>query len=412
MQIPKHVTDEKIYRRLVRARSLLTMDLPLFAFAVLQLRLEENYHVPTMATDGIRIMYNPDFVKQLNDSHCKAVIAHEGCHPLCLHHLRRGSRDPMIWNYAGDFVINLMLKDAGLNLPEGALIDEKYRNHTTEMVYNDLFKQAENLKQYLKNKYGAEGNEGKPSEDFPGASIDDTGGMGTVVDAGTASGKKFAEVKGEESQRWKILQKQASAHAKAMGYDKGNILRTIDAEASKKIPWEIYLKNWFEQVVKNDYSWEQPNRKFAYYGYYLPSLYGREIGNVFVFNDVSGSVSEKELAEYADKISQIFETFADVTVHVGYCDTAVRGEMQTFTKFDLPVRFEARGGGGTSYAPAFQYIYDNMPDINCLIYFTDMYCDDYPKQHPEFPVLWLNSGPAVLPYGHPPFGEVINLREV
>ncbi len=39
------------------------------------------------------------------------VLCHEVLHLVLLTHLRRGSRDPRLWNYSTDFAINFSLKE-------------------------------------------------------------------------------------------------------------------------------------------------------------------------------------------------------------------------------------------------------------------------------------------------------------
>ena len=67
--------------------------------------------VPTMATDGSRIMMHPKFfLESLNDDTRIGVMAHELGH-VCLEHVyRRGLRHPLIWNCAIDFKTNQIVR--------------------------------------------------------------------------------------------------------------------------------------------------------------------------------------------------------------------------------------------------------------------------------------------------------------
>ena len=43
-----------------------------------------------------------------------------------------------LWNIAGDLVINWDLKQAGLTLPDGCLLEQKYAGMTAEAVYDKI----------------------------------------------------------------------------------------------------------------------------------------------------------------------------------------------------------------------------------------------------------------------------------
>jgi len=91
-----------------------------------------------MATDGVSLFYNPEFVETLNAATLAGNLAHEVMHPALHHHVRRSGRDPKRWNVACDYAINPLLVDAGLSLPEGVLIDDRFRGMSAEQIYNLL----------------------------------------------------------------------------------------------------------------------------------------------------------------------------------------------------------------------------------------------------------------------------------
>src|SRR5882724_9127319 len=84
-----------------------------------------------------------DFVETLNAATLAGTLAHEVMHPALHHHVRRSGRDPKRWNMACDFAINPLLIDAGLNLPEGVLLDNRFRGMSAEQIYNLLEMEAE-----------------------------------------------------------------------------------------------------------------------------------------------------------------------------------------------------------------------------------------------------------------------------
>jgi ABC-type multidrug transport system fused ATPase/permease subunit len=107
--------------RIQKARTSLILDHPFFGSLLFRLKGRECRSVQTMATDGVSLFYNPDFVATLNAATLAGTLAHEVMHPALHHHVRRSGRDPRLWNQACDFAINPLLVDAGLSLPDGVL---------------------------------------------------------------------------------------------------------------------------------------------------------------------------------------------------------------------------------------------------------------------------------------------------
>ena len=120
-------------RKLSRARTQLLLNQPFFGTLCLRLKLEAG-SLPTMATDGRRIVYNAEFVEELKPAELEGVLAHEVLHCALAHQCRRGQRDPELWNRAADLAINPILIANGLKLPTDALIDPAFNNLSAEVA--------------------------------------------------------------------------------------------------------------------------------------------------------------------------------------------------------------------------------------------------------------------------------------
>src|ERR1035441_2614098 len=124
--------------RIQKARTTLLLDHPFFGSLLFRLKGRENRSVATMATDGVSLYYNPEFVDTLNSATLAGVLAHEVMHPALQHHVRRSRRDPRQWNEACDYAINPMLLEAGLSLPDGVLVDHRFRGMRSEEHTSEL----------------------------------------------------------------------------------------------------------------------------------------------------------------------------------------------------------------------------------------------------------------------------------
>jgi predicted metal-dependent peptidase len=157
--------------------------------------------------------------------------------------------------------------------------------------------------------------------------------------------------------------------------------------------------------ARNDYSWTPPNRRYLSQGFYLPSLRSEELPEIVIAVDTSGSVTAEELAQFAAEISGILEAY-DTTITVIYCDTGINGDPEIFTREDMPLKLNAKGGGGTDFRPPFAWVQKQGLTPACLIYLTDMACSSFPFD-PGYPVLWAKIG--TWKSNPPPFGEVIEI---
>ena len=107
----------------------------------------------TMCTNGFNIQYHPDFVLGQTDAAVRFVLCHEILHCVGDHMTRRGSRDPLIWNYACDYAINPILNvEISSNQFEWpvnedgsrmGLYEEKYEGMKAEDIYELLIEDIE-----------------------------------------------------------------------------------------------------------------------------------------------------------------------------------------------------------------------------------------------------------------------------
>jgi hypothetical protein len=73
------MTDQNALFKLTKARIALITEYPFYGALALRLRLVEEPSFPTLAVDGERMFYNPQFVNEvLTPNTTKAAIAHEG----------------------------------------------------------------------------------------------------------------------------------------------------------------------------------------------------------------------------------------------------------------------------------------------------------------------------------------------
>lgn len=361
--------NQEIANKLSIARSRLLLDHPFFGVLALRLQLVEDAKVPTLATDGRKIYYNPDFISELPIDLCSSAMAHEVMHNVMEHGLRRQGRNPRKWNVAADYAINPIIKYAGMKLGQGWLDNSAYYGMSADEIYALL-----------------------PDGDGEGG-----GGEEPLCDI-----QDFDQATADELEvEWKMATVQA-----AKGVGQGNlpagIKQIIQDILTPPVPWREVLSRFMTEQVRNDYSFKRPNPYFASSGFYLPTLDGRGMGEVVIALDTSGSVASV-LDEFGATVKGIIAGCAPLRTHIIYCDAAIN-HVQTFER-GTEVTFEAVGGGGTDFRPVFEHVKNNSIKPACLLYLTDMY-GSFPQEEPDYPVLWCATSHVVGP-----FGETLKIAE-
>ena len=180
--------------------------------------------------------------------------------------------------------------------------------------------------------------------------------------------------------------------------------RLVDFTVTPTIDWRELLRHFIEKDTRSDYAWLPPNRRWLSSGICMPGLHSKEPGQVVVAVDTSGSIDDRLLARFGAEVSGLLEDY-DTAIHVVYCDTRVQG-AETFERQDLPLKLNPVGGGGTDFRPVFDWVAEQNLEPCCLAYLTDLQCNRFPSQAPDYPLLWLCTEPARRNVA---FGQVVEI---
>ena len=110
--------------------------------------------VPTAATDGWNVVYNPAFIEtnMSTDPELRFLVLHEATHKAYRHMATWRAlheENPMLANIAADHFVNLHLQDTDdgegfIQMPKlGIQPDAKYRGWSVAMIYQDLKQQMD-----------------------------------------------------------------------------------------------------------------------------------------------------------------------------------------------------------------------------------------------------------------------------
>jgi predicted metal-dependent peptidase len=389
--------------RIQKARTTLLLDHPFFGTLLFRLGAHARPSIATMATDGVSLFFNPEFVDTLNAAELAGVLAHEVMHPALQHHTRRGIRDPKCWNMACDYAINPMLLDAWLSLPKDVLLDHRFRGMSAERIYNLLDEQQDQGE----SKSEPENQANDPSDRESGKTADDPsadddltapktpGGFGQVLDAPEPEGDDGDTV-AEQAREWKIAVEQAENVAKLAGKLPVGVTRSLEQSAAAGVDWREILRRAWSETIPSDYSWMPPNRRHIWAGLYLPGVRSEGAGEIAIAVDCSGSINARQLGLFGAEIRSILEGQRPSLVHVLYFDTEV--QKSDVYQAGQPIALTPVGGGGTNFSPCFRWLDERGIVPQTLIFLTDL-CGTFPEDAPTYPVLWASTESRRAPFG-------------
>lgn len=385
--------------RIQRARTALVLDHPFFGSLLFRLKDRPSTAVKTMATDGVSLLWNPEFVETLNAATLAGTLAHEVMHPALHHHLRRSGRDPKGWNVACDFAINPLLIDAGLKLPEGVLIDDRFRGMSAEQIYNLLESEAESSQDSKgddqKNSAGDGTAVSPPANESSDPSAPETeGGIGQVLDAPETGDDSPSRE--EQAREWDVAVNQATTVARQAGKIPAGIDRTVEGAAEAAVDWRELLRRLWSETAAADYSWLRPNRRHIWAGVYLPGVVREGVGEVAIAVDCSGSISGRQLRLFEAEARSILEGQRPERVYVLYFDATVH-KAETY-EAGQRIALNPVGGGGTAFSPCFEWLDERGIRPQTMVFLTDLY-GSFPPSAPPYPVLWASTGRRQAPFG-------------
>lgn len=380
-------TSKELRKRVTRARSQLVIRKPFFGYLALHLEPKEksDMSIPTMATNGKFLFYDPNFVQEHIPEELQGVIVHEVIHCALGHLWRKGARDGMRWNLAADYVTNLIVTQEGFMLPKGIFLDYRFTGMSIEEVYEKITDDDAQSQSTLDDhdQWDANGN----GEEGLGDELNEALGG----DSGDESSHRAME------QQWRQNISRARQMAKMQGEGMGSMDSMVDELLEPRINWKEMLRSMLLTSIPSDFRLIPPNKKHLWRGYYLPSSYGESI-EIAVAIDTSGSMSNDDVAICLNEVRSVCQQFKDYRIHYLQCDDGIQDYQEVTPYVEFTNRIHGRGG--TSFVPVFEAICDRALNVSCLVYFTDM-MGTFPDTSPNYPVIWISTSRiSDAPFGH------------
>ena len=348
----------------------------------------DNYRgrpVSTACTNGKDEVYNPDFIKSLNDAELRFLVLHEAYHKLYRHlviWMWMWKQNHLAANMACDFVINIKLVDDNVDgfatmtgpLEQGCL-DTKYRGWDIARVFHDLLKDAKGG-----GKGGGKGQgqgQGQPGD---GEGFDQHDWDGAEDMTSEEKSELAREIDGAIRQGALLAGKTGS------GGD-----RDFEELLQPKVDWRTALREFTQATCTgSDYTtWRKPNRRYIGIDVYLPSGVSEAVKEVVVAVDTSGSTyAPGVLTTFMSEVKGVLDAANPEKVHLIYWDTKVCAhEVYEQSELDgLITSTQPAGGGGTVVDCVPEYMAKQGINPQAVIILTDGYLGGWGTWN--CPLLW------------------------
>ena len=339
--------------------------------------------IPTACTNGRDVKYGRAFVDSLTDAKLRGLVLHEDEGHKLYRHLTTWrwmyDIDPHLANCACDYVINIKIvddnKDDGFaQLPEGGLVDERFRGMDSAQVFNILRNEQDSDSQDSQDNE-SEGD-GEQSEGGTTGSNNAAVGQETGFDEHDWEG---AQSLSDEEQRElaRDIDEAIRQGAMAAGKMGGTGNRDLDELLQPQVDWREVLREFIQNTCAgNDYStYARPNRRLMSQGIIMPSGISEQVGELVIAIDTSGSIGQRELTAFLSEVKGVCDTVKPDKLRLLYWGSSVVGdeaydmhELDNLTKSTKPM-----GGGGTDVNCVTQYMADEGIKPQACIVLTDGY---------------------------------------
>jgi predicted metal-dependent peptidase len=360
--------NDSVIEKLTTARVGLLLKQPFFGNMATRMKLvNADDWCPTAATDGRSFFYNSKFVNSLNAKELEFLFGHEIGHCVFDHFGRKGSRDAKLSNIAQDFAVNQILVDerVGQKITKVQICqDNKYRGMAWEEIYDELYEKAEKISmEDLLKQLGDTLDE--HLEEAGAGGDDEKDGNGKPK----LSKEQIKQIKDEIKEA--MIQ---SAQAAGAGKVPAGIMRMIKDLTEPKMDWREVLRMNIQSIIRNDYSFQRPNRKSQHSGAILPGMKNDETVDVAVAIDMSGSIGDADAKVFLSEVKGIMDQYADYKIDLWTFDTEVYGYVQITQDNDHELlEYQPQGGGGTDFEVNWQFMAENDINPKKFIMFTDGY---------------------------------------
>lgn len=403
-------------RILALSRSELYLCMRFLDMALSALSYELNLNTRTIATDGVHIFYNPNYLipaYQDDPIGVNRTYLHMILHCIFRHMTQEEDRDAEDWNLACDIAVESVLDSMEYPCVQRLVTDrrQEYYDHLQVSVYN-----AEQIYRMLSRMSYVE--KLRMQEEF---AVDDHKFWEQLKDdkknnqpSPDGNGSDNPPDRDEVDEKWQDIshktQTSMETFHRELNLMAGNLRQQLQIENRERFDYRKFLQKF--AVTREEVRIDLDSFDYGYYNYSM-QLYenmplieeleyreARKIHEFVIAVDTSGSCSGELVRKFLEQTASLLldsdSFFRSVNVHIIQCDAGIQSDLKltdTAHLTEILQTFEVNGNGDTDFRPVFDYVEQlqrqgELLHLRGMLFFTDGF-GIFPQQRPPYDVAFL-----------------------
>ena len=400
------------------SRSELYLSMRFLDLALSALSYKLNLQTRTIATDGVHIFYNPNYLITAYEDDPISVnrtYLHMVLHCIFRHMTQQESRDPEDWNLACDIAVESILDSMEAPCVHRLIRDQRQQYydqlnlsvHNAEQIYDVLTRMPYSDKIGMRKEFLAddhklwEQRKENPQDKQPRSSPDD------------ASETPLPD-RNEVEQKWQDISQKTQTSMETFHQEQnlmaGSLRQQLQIENRTRYDYRKFLQKF--AVMREELRIDPDSFDYGFYHYSM-QLYknmpmleeleyceAKKIHDFVIAVDTSGSCSKDMIRTFLEQTAKILldsgSFFRSVNVHIIQCDADIQSDLKitdTTHLNDMLQTFEIGGNGDTDFRPVFRYVEQlqqkgELSHLQGMLFFTDGF-GIYPKKRPPYDVAFL-----------------------
>ncbi len=428
-------------RILSLCRSELYLSMRYLDLALSALSYDLNLQTRTIATDGVHLFYNPNYLIHSYEDDPVAVnrmYLHMILHCIFRHMTQAEQRDPEDWNLACDIAVESVIDSMEYPCVQRLVTDRRQEYYDSlslsvfnaEQIYAVLTKMTYSQKIGMRREFTVDDHhfweelqddKERPQQTGSDSSEDDT---------------PPPPDKDEVEQKWQDISQKTQTSMETIQRDislmAGNLRQQLQIENRQRYDYRSFLRRF--AVTREEVCVDPDSFDYGFYNYSMQLYHNmpmleeleyresKKIRDFVIAIDTSGSCSGELVKQFLEETVTILldsnSFFRSVNVHIIQCDAGIQSDIKiTDTQHfhDMLQQFDVSGNGDTDFRPVFDYIeqlqlHGELLQLQGLLFFTDG-VGVYPKKRPPYDVAFLFFDNTYAEHLVPPWAMKLILSE-
>ncbi|MCD8356915.1 MAG: VWA-like domain-containing protein [Clostridia bacterium] len=401
------------------SRSELYLSMRFLDLALSSLSYDLNLQTRTIATDGVHIFYNPNYLVTSYEDDPVGVnrtYLHMILHCIFRHMTQAETRDLDDWNLACDIAVESILDSMEYPCVHRLVRDRRQEYYDSlnlsvlnaEQIYDVLVDMPYIEKMAMQKEFLAddhkfweqlqdEEQKNQPQQRPDGGSADTPPPDRDEVD------QKWQDISQKTQTSMETFHRELNLMA-------GNLQQQLQIENRMRYDYRAFLRKF--AVIREEVRLDPDSFDYGFYNYSM-QLYenmpmleeleyreSKKIHDFVIAVDTSGSCSGELVRRFLEQtVSMLLDSgnfFRSVNVHIIQCDADIQSDLKitdTTHLHDVLQTFDVKGNGDTDFRPVFRYVEQlqqqgELIHLQGMLFFTDGF-GIYPQKRPPYDVAFL-----------------------